>query len=151
MFFLKFNFRVSDKAVKELHSKWKKDGTARDMHAARSGRPVTARTSANVQKVRDEIESDKNISISRISCATLKLNFRKNIRLVLPFELVFIIDSTINWRCSIDKRPPAIVHVLYIYRLTLLPKTSRSGWGCILTKHTSPLFKMSLGRTFYLA
>ena len=48
MFFLKFNFRVSDKAVRELHSKWKKDGTARDMHAARSGRPVTARTSANV-------------------------------------------------------------------------------------------------------
>ena len=45
IFFLKFNFRLSDKAVRELHSKWKKDGTARDMHAANSGRPVTARTS----------------------------------------------------------------------------------------------------------
>ena len=40
------------------------------MHAASSGHPVTARTCANVQKVRDEIELQKNISISRISCAT---------------------------------------------------------------------------------
>ena len=75
-FFIKFNFRVSDKAVRELHSKWKKDGTARDMHAARSGRPVTARTSANVQKVRGEIESDKNISIFSTSTSAPLLPFQ---------------------------------------------------------------------------
>ena len=64
IFFGKLNFRVSEKAVRELKSKWKKDGAGRDMHAGRSGRPMTARTSANVQKVRGEIESDENISTS---------------------------------------------------------------------------------------
>ena len=64
IFFGKLNFRVSEKAVRELKSKWKKDGAGRDMDAGRSGCPVTARKSANVQKVRGEIESDKNISIS---------------------------------------------------------------------------------------
>ena len=55
---------MSEKAVGELKSKWKKDGAGRDMHDGRSGRPMTARTFSNVQKVRGEIESDENISTS---------------------------------------------------------------------------------------
>ena len=76
IFFGKFNFRVSAKAVREQRSKWKKDGAGRDMHAGRSGRPVTARTSANVQKVRGEIESDKNISIFSTSTSAPLLPFQ---------------------------------------------------------------------------